>query len=316
MNRSRRAAPLALALVSACVGPPGQPPVVTAPPAPGQLVLPPPPTAVSADAFRLSGPPQQGALLTGTVPPGTALLTLDGKTVRFDRDGRFIIGFGRDFGPAAVLQARLADGRVLAHALAVRPRAWDISVLSTLSRGTTPSPAYQRIRSAELAQIEAARSMPVESDGWRQAFRWPATGRISTLFGSQRIYAGGVRGSFHGGIDIARPTGTVVTAPADGTVILATTGHPFSLEGNMVMIGHGMGLDSQLMHLSRIDVRVGQAVRRGDPIGLVGMTGRATGPHLHWGLMWQGQRLDPLLVAGPMPDAAATSPPLTLPAAP
>ncbi|MES2754621.1 MAG: M23 family metallopeptidase, partial [Pseudomonadota bacterium] len=138
--------------------------------------------------------------------------------------------------------------------------------------------------------------------GWRQDFLWPAIGRISTLFGSQRIYANGEAGSYHSGIDIAKPTGSVVLAPADGIVILAAA-RPFTLEGYLLMIDHGDGLNTAFMHLSRIDVPLGASVRRGEPIGLVGATGRATGPHLHWSLKWRDARLDPLLVAGPMPVA-------------
>jgi murein DD-endopeptidase MepM/ murein hydrolase activator NlpD len=245
-------------------------------------------------------------LLLGTVPQGTSLLMLDGKPVPFAPDGRFIIGFGRDAGPSALLEARMQDGRLLRLPLTVNPRAWDISSLPTLPRGTSPSAAYLKIRTAEVEQIEAARAQQVTSDGWRKPFRWPAIGRISTLFGSQRIYAG-QPGAYHGGLDIARRAGapelagTPAYAPADGVVVLATD-HPFSLEGNMVMIGHGYGLVSVLMHLSRIDVHTGDRVVQGQPIGLIGMTGRATGPHLHWGMTWNKERIDPLLVAGPMPQ--------------
>ncbi len=260
---------------------------------------------MSADLFRLSGPAGQGALLSGTVPQGTALLMLDGKPVRFAADGHFIIGFGRDAVPSALLEARMQDGRLLRLPLTVAPRAWDISSLPGLRRGTSPSAAYLKIRSAEVAQIEAARAKEVDSDGWRMPFRWPAIGRISTLFGSQRIYAG-QPGAYHGGLDIARGpgapelAGTPARSPADGVVVLATD-HPFSLEGNMVMIGHGYGLVSVLMHLSRIDVATGDRITQGQAIGLIGMTGRATGPHLHWGMTWNSERIDPLLVAGPMP---------------
>jgi murein DD-endopeptidase MepM/ murein hydrolase activator NlpD len=230
---------------------------------------------------------------------------LDGKPVRFAADGRFIIGFGRDAGSSALLEARMQDGRLLQARMTVAPRAWDISSLPTLQRGTSPSAEYQRIRAAEVAQIEAARARAVDSDGWRKPFAWPATGRISTLFGSQRIYAG-QPGAYHGGLDIARAVdgpvlaGTSARAPADGVVVLATD-HAFSLEGNMVMISHGFGLVSVLMHLSRVDVATGAVVTQGQPIGLIGMTGRATGPHLHWGMTWNRERIDPLLVAGPMP---------------
>ncbi|WP_254602096.1 M23 family metallopeptidase [Sphingomonas bacterium] len=273
----------------------------TPPPLPGHPLEPPPPQTVPASLFNLHGEITQGALLTGTVPQGTALLLLDGKPVRFvAEDGRFIIGLNRDAASSALLEARLADGRLLRLPLTVSPRQWDISNLSTLSRGTSPSPAYQRIRAAEQQQITAGKNADSDTAGWRQQFRWPTTGRISTLFGSQRIYAGGVAGAYHGGIDIARPTGTPVYAPADGVITLAAS-HPFSLEGNLVLIDHGFGLISAMMHLSKIEVTQGQRITRGQEIGLVGMTGRATGPHLHWGLTWKDARIDPLLVAGPMP---------------
>lgn len=120
------------------------------------------------------------------------------------------------------------------------------------------------------------------------------------MFGSQRIYQNGEAGAYHSGTDIARPAGTIVVAPADGVVVLAAD-HPFTLEGNLLMIDHGMGLNSAFLHLSRIDVKTGDRVTRGQAVGAVGMTGRATGPHLHWSLRWREARIDPLLMAGPMP---------------
>lgn len=302
------AAPLALLLLaSGCAERPIAPGPVTPPPPVGQPVMPPPPRIVDAQTFGLGVPAQQGALLSGVAPAGTALLLLDGKPVRFAGDGRFIIGFGRDQGPSAILEARMQDGRLLRLPIPVAPRHWDISSLPTLYQGTSPSEAYRKIRAAEFAQIEAARNVHAENDGWRQAFHWPAVGRISTTFGSQRIYAGGVAGAPHGGLDIARAAGgpvlegTPARAPADGIVVLATD-HPFSLEGNLVMIDHGFGLVSALMHLQRIDVKVGDHVARDQPIGLIGRTGRATGPHLHWGMTWNEVRIDPILLVGPMPN--------------
>ncbi|MCW3837142.1 M23 family metallopeptidase [Sphingomonas canadensis] len=260
------------------------------------------PAAAAPGRFALAGKLIQGGLASGTVPRGTRMLTLEGKAIPFASDGRFIIAFDRDAPASARLEAALADGTTVSETLAIAPRAWDISRLDTLPKYPVPQPEFERTRPGELAQITAARSKETDAAGWRQDFLWPVTGRISTLFGSQRVYKNGEAGSYHSGIDIARPTGTVVLAPADGVVVLAAA-KPFTLEGNLLMIDHGMGLNTAFMHLSRIDVTVGQRVRRGQPVGAVGMTGRATGPHLHWSLKWRDARIDPLLVAGPMPMA-------------
>lgn len=258
------------------------------------------PERAAPDQFAFSGTMTQGGMLIGIAPAGTTLLTFDGAPVPIARDGRFVIAFDRDAGPNATLVATLDDGRQISRALTVAPRAWDISRLDSLPKYPVPQPEFEARRPAELAQINAARKMQTDAQGWRQPFLWPVTGRISTLFGSQRIYRNGEAGAYHSGLDVARPTGTVVRAPADGVVVLAAAA-PFTLEGNLLMIDHGAGLNSAFMHLSRIDVKLGEHIKRGQPIALVGMTGRATGPHLHWGMKWRDARIDPLLVAGPMP---------------
>ena len=250
---------------------------------------------------RWTGVPTQGGLLQASAPAG-ATATLDGVAVPVAPDGRFLLGFDRDAGPQAVLVVTTRDGRTLTRNIAVAPRAWRIERLNTLPKYPAPDPVFAKLRPPELAQIVAARGRVTDADGWRQAFRWPVTGRISGQFGAQRVYRG-EPGSYHSGTDIARPTGTVVVAPADGVVILAAA-TPFSLEGNLLMLDHGMGLNSAFLHLSRIDVSVGDHVRAGQPIGAVGMSGRATGPHLHWALRWGTFKLDPVLVALPMGSTA------------
>jgi biotin carboxyl carrier protein len=258
----------------------------------------PPPTTASQSAFRWTGTLSQGGLILGTAPAGTRAVTLDGKPIALSPDDRFLAGFDRDAGPHALLTATLTDGHTVTQPLTIAPRAWRIERLDTLPKFFAPDPVFAQLRPPELAQIVAARARITDAQGWRQAFAWPATGRISGLFGSQRVYKG-EPGSYHSGTDIAKPTGTTVTAPADGVVILAAD-HPFTLEGNLLMIDHGMGLNSAFLHLSRIDVKPGDHVTKGQPIGAVGMTGRATGPHLHWSLRWSDAKLDPMLLAGPM----------------
>lgn len=250
--------------------------------------------------FSFKGSMIQGGLLIGTTSPGTQRVSFNGDEVPVAPDGRFVIAFDRDAGPAATVTATLDDGRSASRTLTINPRAWDISRLSTLPKYPVPMPQFEKLRPAEIAQINAARRQDTGSMGWRQPFMWPAMGRISTLFGSQRIYRNGEAGSYHSGTDVAVPAGTPVLAPADGVVILASD-HPFLLEGNLLMIDHGMGLNSALMHLSRIVVTSGQAVKRGQIVAFSGATGRVTGAHLHWSLRWRNAKIDPLLVAGPMP---------------
>lgn len=248
--------------------------------------------------WRLSGPREQGGVLLGTVPAGATTLAIDGEPVPIARDGRFLIAFDRDARPEARLEARAADGRIWPLTLSIAPRAWQIQSLPRLPKVPVPSADFQRRRPEELRRIASARSASAAVDGWRQRFLWPVQGRITGRFGSQRIYAG-EPGAYHSGVDVARTTGTPVAAPADGIVVLAAAA-PFTLEGHLLMIDHGMGLNSAFLHLSRIDVAEGQAVHRGQIVGAVGMTGRATGPHLHWGMKWRDRRIDPLLLAGPM----------------
>lgn len=266
------------------------------PPAPSAA-----PVVVDNADFHLSGALIQGGLAFGTVPAGTRTLLLDGKAIGFAADGRFLIAFDRDQTATVMLEAQLADGAIHRRTLTIAPRSWQIESLPTLPRGTTPTPEFLAKRKIELEQIAAARAIDSGATGWRSRFIWPVTGRISGVFGSQRIYAG-EPGAFHTGVDVARPTGTQIVAPADGVVILAAAA-PFTLEGNLLMIDHGMGLNSAFLHLSRIDVTVGQTVRQGQPLGAIGMTGRATGPHLHWGMKWRDARIDPAPLAGPIPAA-------------
>ena len=258
------------------------------------------PTAAPAPQIALSGALTQGGWARGTAPMGTTALLLDGKPVRVAPDGAFFLAFDRDASGAALLTARLADGRMATRALAIAPRAWKLEYIPIGPRpGAPPSEAFARRRAAELVRINAARAIDHPVDGWRQQFIWPARGRLSGQFGSQRIYAG-TPGSYHSGTDIATgASGTPFVAPADGVVILAAES-PFTLEGNLLMIDHGMGLNSAFLHCSQLLVREGDVVRQGQTIGRIGMTGRATGPHLHWSIKWRNTRLDPLLFTGPM----------------
>ena len=124
-------------------------------------------------------------------------------------------------------------------------------------------------------------------------FSAPVEGPMTGVFGSQRILNGRSR-SPHRGVDFAVPEGTLVVSPADGIVTLAATG--MYLMGNVLMIDHGLGVQSIFIHLERILVREGDRIKKGEGIALAGKTGRATGPHLHWGVSAGATVVDPARV--------------------
>ena len=253
--------------------------------------------ASSSPAF--SGELTQGGWIRGTVPRGTRSLVLDGKPVDIASDGNWFAAFDRDAGPEASLTMVAADGTATTRQLLVAPRAWQIENVNIPRKPGGATEAFMAIRAPELARIDAARRIRSDASGWRQRFIWPAKGRISGRFGSQRVYRG-EPGSYHSGLDIATgASGTPFVAPADGVVILAAE-QPFTLEGHLLMLDHGMGLNSAFLHCSAILVKEGDHVKQGQVIGRIGMTGRATGPHLHWSIKWRDARLDPLLFTGPM----------------
>lgn len=297
-DRFRTAAALPLLILTAsCVTPAPMPPPVASP-APTPAPVPRPSAPVRSD-FTFRGMPEQGGVLIGQVPGDTRTLMLDGKAVPVAADGSFLIAFDRDAETGQHLVATLADGRAVERSLAVAAGSWRIEHINAPYRGSAASDAeFERRRPAELAQIAEARRTDHESNGWRQQFRWPVTGRLSGFFGSQRVYQG-KPGSYHGGTDVAVPAGTPFVAPADGVVVLAAAA-PFTLEGNLLIVDHGMGLNSAFLHCQRLDVKVGDRVVQGQRLGTVGRTGRATGPHMHWGLKWRDARLDPGKLAGPM----------------
>lgn len=251
--------------------------------------------------FALTGQLTQGGWARGKAPRETKALVFNGRQVRLAADQAFLIAFDRDAGSRADLLAELYDGSTVKGQFAVAPRSWKIEHIPLGPRpGSPPSEEYARRREAETARIKSARLKDNAIEGWRQKFIYPAFGRISGRFGSQRIY-NGVPGSYHSGMDIATgASGTPFVAPADGVVILAAESS-FSLEGRLLMIDHGMGLNSAFLHCSSHAVKEGDLVKQGQFIGRIGATGRATGPHLHWSLKWRESRLDPLLFVGAMP---------------
>ncbi len=124
---------------------------------------------------------------------------------------------------------------------------------------------------------------------WQGPFIWPVKSKVLSPFGLRRFFNGQPR-SPHSGVDLRARDGVPIKAPNNGRVALARECY---LSGNTVVIDHGGGLFTLYAHLSKVKVRPGQMVKKGDVIGLAGSTGRATGPHLHWGVSLMGMRIDP-----------------------
>lgn len=254
--------------------------------------------AAAATEVALEGPLVQGGMVRGTAPPGSAV-SLAGHALRVSPEGRFVFGFGRDAPPEARLEVRMPGAPLEVKLLKVAPRRYDIQRVDGLPEHlVSPSAAeLARIRE-EAARIREVRARDTDALWFLTPFAWPATGRISGVYGSQRVLNGKPRRP-HYGVDIAAPVGTPVRAPAPGRVALAEKDLFYT--GGTVMIDHGYGVTSVFSHLSRVDVSVGDEVAQGDLVGAIGATGRATGPHLDWRVNWFAERLDPALLVGPMP---------------
>lgn len=239
----------------------------------------------------------QGGWMRGQLPENSVSVQLGDTPVAVAPDGSFFAAFDRDEKDSVSLTVELADGSILTREIAVAPRDWNIEHINAARRPGGASEDFMRRRQPELDQIWNARQQRSETAGWTQDFIWPVEGRISGRFGSQRVYRG-EPGAYHSGLDITTGTsGTPIVAPAAGVVVLAVNG--FSLEGNLLIIDHGQGLNSAFLHLSSIEVGEGEHVAQGQQIGRIGASGRATGPHLHWSIKWHEARLDPLLFVDP-----------------
>jgi murein DD-endopeptidase MepM/ murein hydrolase activator NlpD len=254
-------------------------------------------TPAAAGTFSLDGKAIQGGLMVGRTDPGTIVL-FDGRAVRVSPAGDFLIGFTRDAGPTSVLELRYADGSVRKEALSVEPRKYDIQRIDGLPpKMVTPPPEVQARIKRENRLIKEVRNRDTAAEYFLKGWIWPARGRISGVYGSQRILNGEPRQP-HYGVDIAAPVGTPVVAPSDGVVALAETNLYYT--GGTVIIDHGHGLTSAFLHMQTVLVKKGQKVRQGDKIGTIGKTGRASGPHLDWRINLFDARIDPALLVPPM----------------
>lgn len=225
-------------------------------------------------------------------------MSVDGAEAgRADAQGWAVIGFTREHGPAARVTA-VSDGSEQSADFTIAAREFDVQRVDGLPPQTvnpTDPEVLARI-ARDTALKRDAFASNADLRGWLDGFITPVEGTVTGRWGNQRILNGEPRDP-HFGYDIAAPEGAPVRAPASGVVTLANPDMHF--EGGLVFIDHGQGLTTMYLHMSRLDVAVGDRVSQGQIIGAVGKRGRATGPHLCWRMRWRGRQLDPsVAVAG------------------
>ncbi len=250
-------------------------------------------------AIELDGHLIQGGLAFGRTEAGSRV-KLDSESMPIARDGRFMLAFGRDQSPHATLAIARDDGKTEIQELSITQRTYDIQRINGLPQNKVePNEAELKRIKAEQARINAARARNTDLPYAFKGFDWPALGPISGVYGSQRILNGEPRRP-HFGVDVAAPVGTPLKAPAGGIVSLADADLFFT--GGTVMIDHGHGLSSLFAHMQKVTVKEGDKLAKGDVTGNLGGTGRATGPHLHWGMYLFKTPIDPQLLVPPMPS--------------
>jgi len=253
--------------------------------------------AQSNDGLGLNGRLVQGGFAMGRAAP-RAMVFVNGEALTTaSAAGLFVVGFDRDAPPYVDIEVR-DHARVARRTLSIQPGTFPSTSINGLPPSTVEptDPALLARIQQEIALKTEGFASRADADDFRSGFTWPLdTYRVTSLWGDQRVL-NGTPARPHYGIDLAAPAGSPIRAPADGLVTFARPGMHF--EGGLTLIDHGQGLITAYLHQSRIDVLPTQRVRRGDVIGRVGMTGRATGPHLCWRMKWRDRNCDPSLLVG------------------
>ncbi|NNF97763.1 MAG: M23 family metallopeptidase [Desulfobacteraceae bacterium] len=249
--------------------------------------------SASAWALELTLPERafQGDMIVGKVDPASDIWS-GSKALSVSRDGYFVIGVPRDQKSDVVVLAKKGDERIK-RTIRIMAQKWLIERINGLPEKTvSPDPETLRRIKEDNLRVATVRTSFLSSPALfvDKGFVMPLKGRISGVFGSQRVLNGEPR-SPHPGLDIAAPGGTPIVSPGDGIVRL--TANEMVLMGNTLIVDHGLGVSSIFIHLNRILVKEGDIVSQGDVIAQVGQTGRSTGPHLHWGVYVGTIAVDP-----------------------
>ena len=246
--------------------------------------------AFAKPEITLCGELAQGKIIKGH-GENLQKIRINGANHQVDKNGDFIFALPREQKERAVMEITDKEGNVYSYDLNIAPSHWDIQNIKGLPpRKVTPSKEDQAEIDRERTLVRGALKGDRLETYWKNGFIEPVQGRISGNFGGQRIM-NGHKMNPHAGTDIAAPLGTPIKAAGDGIITLTAPNTFYS--GNVVVIDHGHGLQTIYAHMNKINVKEKQAVKKGDIIGEVGKTGRATGPHLHWGASLRNTRFTP-----------------------
>ena len=244
----------------------------------------------------ISGYPVEGNLIVARTNPSNKI-KINNEFLEIDESGIFVFGFHRDEENPIKLVIINNENEQFKTSIKPIKRVYKIQRIDGLKKSmvTPPEDTISRIKS-DRKKVNKARKVKLEMGDFIQGFDWPLKGLITGVYGSQRIL-NDIPKSPHFGIDISVPIGTSVKAPASGIITLT---EDLYYSGYTVILNHGLNINSTFLHLSEINVNVGDRIGRGDLIGHSGDTGRSTGPHLDWRIDWNGKRLDAEMLAGPM----------------
>ena len=244
----------------------------------------------------ISGYPVEGNLIVARTNPSNKI-KINNEFLEIDESGIFVFGFHRDEENPIKLVIINNENEQFKTFIKPIKREYKIQRIDGLKKSmvTPPEDTISRIKS-DRKKVNKARKVKLEMGDFIQGFDWPLKGLITGVYGSQRIL-NDIPKSPHFGIDISVPIGTSVKAPASGIITLT---EDLYYSGYTVILNHGLNINSTFLHLSEINVNVGERIGRGDLIGHSGDTGRSTGPHLDWRIDWNGKRLDAEMLAGPM----------------
>ena len=247
--------------------------------------------ALASDKISIPAVAVQGDAVKAFVPL-KSVVQIQNKPWHVGGNGLIIFGVPRNQEKPIKITV-LSNQKTTSYTVSIRKKQFDIQRINGLSgKYVTPNPSQQAKIKSDQEKIKSARNQIITHDLMNNnGFIKPATGRISGVFGSQRILNGAPKNP-HYGMDIANKIGTRVIAPAGGIVVL--TDETMFLTGKTIMLDHGAGVYSVFIHLNTIDVKNGQQVKQGDKIGSIGVTGRSSGAHLHWGVTIAGVPVDPV----------------------